>query len=322
MDDWLKNILVCPRDHFSVQIESDGLVCHAGHRYPIVAGVPLMLLPEVKQTHRAAKISLEHASLRGHMGKVTDQSITGVDEFVQHEIGATNGLAYRTLSRKLKEYPIPKLCAPQSAGGNFLDIGCNWGRWSIAASRMGYKTVGIDPNLEAILAAARVAKQLGSQVQYLVADARYLPFAERAFDFVFSYSVLQHFDKGEVLLSLSEIRRVLRVGGRSMVQMPNMFGLRSLYHQLRRRFRKAKDFEVRYWTLSEMRSAFCSSIGSGTVLVDGYFSLNPRTEDAHMLPWKCRLVFRLSDFLRDLSIKVPAITRVADSLYVISTRDK
>jgi len=98
VDDWLKNILVCPRDHFSVQIESNGLVCHAGHRYPIVAGVPLMLLPEVKQTQRAAKISLEHASLRGHMGKVTDQSIAGVDEFGQHGIGATNGLAYRTLS--------------------------------------------------------------------------------------------------------------------------------------------------------------------------------------------------------------------------------
>jgi hypothetical protein len=41
-----------------------------------------------------------------------------------------------------------------------------------------------------------------------------------------------------------------------LVQMASALGIRSLQHQLRRGFRKPKDFDVRYWTPAELLGTF------------------------------------------------------------------
>ena len=64
-----------------------------------------------------------------------------------------------------------------------------------------------------------------------MADARYLPFPESTFDVVFSYSVLQHFEKQDARVALAEAARVLTVSGTSMIQLPNAFGLRNMLNQ-------------------------------------------------------------------------------------------
>ena len=91
--------------------------------------------------------------------------------------------------------------------------------------------VGIDPSLNGVLAARRVTQQLGIDACFAVADGRYLPFRTGTFDQVFSYSVLQHLSKPDVCEILTDVARVLRPGGRSLIQMANMFGVRCLYHQ-------------------------------------------------------------------------------------------
>ena len=121
--------------------------------------------------------------------------------------------------------------------------------------------VGIDPSLKGVLAARRVSRQLGIEGHFLVADGRFLPFPDGSFSRVFSYSVLQHLSKENVQIVLPEIRRVLKTGGEAMVQLPNVFGLRSLYHEIRRGFRETRDFEVRYWTIPELKSTFSRLIG-------------------------------------------------------------
>jgi SAM-dependent methyltransferase/uncharacterized protein YbaR (Trm112 family) len=319
VNDQLLKVLVCPREHLNLRIESDELVCPVGHRYPTVDGIPIMLLAEAKPTHQVATLSLHNASSRRQISSGLNRS-NGVDVFVQKEIGATNGLAYRSLIGSLTEYPIPELRLPHGEGGYFLDVGCNWGRWSIAAAQKGYRPIGIDPNLEAILAAGRVSRQVGVDASYVVGDARHLPFANQTFSVVFSYSVLQHFAKDDVQRSLNQIRRVLRPDGKSMVQMPSMFGARCLYHQFRRGFREPRDFEVRYWRVSELRSTFSRLIGPSTVTADGYFSLNPQAAEAHLLPRRYRLVVHASDFVRRLSGRIHVLTYLADSLYVTSTK--
>ena len=45
--------------------------------------------------------------------------------------------------------------------------------------------VAIDPSLDAVLAGARVARQLGLRVAFLVADARHMPFRDHTADVVF-----------------------------------------------------------------------------------------------------------------------------------------
>jgi SAM-dependent methyltransferase len=243
-----------------------------------------------------------------------------IDPFVRNAIGATNGGFYQHLVGNLTEYPIPRLRLPAGDQRLFLEIGCNWGRWCIAAARLGYRVVGIDPSLKSIRAAIRVARQLGIEAAYIVADGRYLPFRDRSFDQAFSYSVLQHLSKQNTLFALAEIRRALRQGGGALVQMPNVFGVRCLYHQIRRGFREAHDFEVRYWRPGELLSTFTQGIGPSELSVDGYFSLNVQPSDLHLLPGRYRALVRASEGLRRVSRRMPLLAKAADSLYVSARR--
>src|SRR5204863_8472237 len=134
----------------------------------------------------------------------------------------------------LDRYPIPVLRLPDGGGRRLLDVGCSWGRWSMAAARNGYRVVGIDPSLGAVMAARRVARDLKFDASFVVGDARFLPFVQDSFDTVFSYSVIQHFSKVDAKQAIGEIARVLAHGGTTKVQMPSQLGIRCLYHQFRR----------------------------------------------------------------------------------------
>ena len=317
----LWDVLACPRDKQPLRRTADTLVCEQGHRYPIVEGVPIFLLSEVEQTHiegtRAVKIAET-----GDASSLPKFEIgpNDIDPFVRNAIGATNGGLYQHLVGNLTAYPIPNLRLPPGENKLFLEVGCNWGRWCIAAARAGYRPIGIDPSLKAIRSANRVARQLGIDVTYLVADARYLPFRDGAFDQAFSYSVLQHLSKAHARRCLTEVRHTLKVGGNALVQMPNVYGIRCLYHQMRRGFRETRDFEVRYWRPAELLTAFDADIGPSELSVDGYFSLNVQASDLRFMPPRYRALVQTSERLRKLSGAIPLLANFADSLYISSQR--
>lgn len=314
LPDWVLTTLACPRDHERLEPVDGALTCAAGHTYPIRDGIPILLLDDVEQTHEAALYALRSAGEPDPY-----ESGTGfVDAYVQEAIGATGGYLYAGLAGRLTDYPVPVLRMPEGHGGTFLDLGCSWGRWSIAAARRGYRAIGIDPSIAGVRAARRVARQLGVEACFLVADARHLPFRQGSVDAVFSYSVLQHFAKPDVRQTLVQVARVLHPNGRSLIQLPNAFGLRSMYHQLRRRMREPRSFEVRYWTVGELQRTFDECIGPSAVTVDGFFSLNAQPADLHLLSRHARAVVHASEVLRRMSLSVPALRHVADSLYIES----
>jgi len=115
-----------------------------------------------------------------------------------------------------------------------------------------------------------VARQLKVNACFLVADARFLPFKDKTFDQVFSYSVLQDFDKDDARSSFNEIGRVLKGGGCSKVQMPNAFGIRNVYQQLCMLFRAQSRFDVRYWRRAELCEAFSGAVGRPRISVDAF----------------------------------------------------
>lgn len=317
----LLEVLVCPRDKQALRQEGARLICSQGHAYAIVDGVPILLVSEAEQTHIEGTRALAVADGRDASPlRKFDLAPNEIDPFVRNAIGATNGGLYEHLVGKLTKYPIPHLRLPAGEGKLFLEIGCNWGRWCIAAARQGYRPIGIDPSLKSIRAANRVVRQLGIDAAYVVADGRFLPFREESFDQAFSYSVLQHLSKENALSTLSEIRRVLRVGAGALVQMPNVFGIRCLYHEVRRGFREARDFEVRYWRPDELRAAFTEKIGPSELTVDGYFSLNVQPTDVHLMLARYRPLVHASERLRRMSEKVPILVNIADSLYVSARR--
>ena len=305
-------------------MDGDALSCSTGHTYPYVDGIPVMLLPEETPTLGAFAQTFrrieQFVAERAWPAIESSANGQGVDPYVQDQIGATNGNLYRSLINNLPRYPIPDLPLSESQGQTLLEIGCNWGRWCISASRKGYCVIGIDPSLDAILAARRVARQLDCEIAYLVADARHLPFRPSSIDVVFSYSVLQHFYKPDVYAALVQFAQILKPAGKCLVQMPNTFGLHNLSIQVRYGFREPGYFSARYWRPAELQTAFGCTLGSARLFADGYFSLNPQSTDKDLLPRRYRLIVSLSDFLRNLSKHLPGLKYLADSLYVESVR--
>lgn len=279
----------------------------------------MFLVAEATATHRATVRSLDHAREPGpETPRRASPGEVGIDPFVQEAIVGTNGIMWKPLTGKLRAYPIPALPLPRPdrSDARFLDVGCNWGRWCIAAGRLGYAPVGIDVSLDAVRAAYRVAGQLGIDAQYLVADARHLPFRKGSFPVVFSYSVLQHFARPDALRALGEVSRVVAGHGSALIQMANRYGARSLYHQARRGFTRPVASEVRYWGPRELRSAFERAIGPAQLLADGYFSLNAQVREMDQLPLRYRCVVRASRRLCALTPRLRPLLYVADSLWV------
>lgn len=340
LDPWFLDHLVCPCDHAPLALDRDRLVCRSGHAYPVVDGVPVLLRDDVPSTIPLAEASLRRArdprtadsrapalyleSLgisEAEKQGIVDLAARGagtVDPVVSFLVGATSGYMYADLIGRLPGYPLPELRLPAGNGARLLDLGCSWGRWCLAAARKGYEVVGIDPSLGAVMAARRAARDLGLPARYLVADARFLPFAAESFDSVFSYSVLQHLAKAETRVVLGEVGRVLTPGGVSLIQMAAVFGVRSLYHQARRGFRAARAFEVRYWTPAELRRVFGDLIGPTTLSADCYFGLGLQSADAGMMSASKKLLLYVSRFLTRCSDSLRPLVLVADSLYVKS----
>jgi SAM-dependent methyltransferase/uncharacterized protein YbaR (Trm112 family) len=336
---WLLDIMACPRHHTPLSSERGALTCPAGCRFPVVDGVPVMLLEEVQQTMEdVAGTSLRQARESNTDGGLYVDSLgltdeekrgilhlastghTGIDPVVSFLVGATNGIAYRSQIGHLDEYPIPDLRLPRGDGQVVLDIGCNWGRWCVAASRKGYTVVGIDPSLGAVMAARRVARQCGVEATFIVGDARFLPLRPAAIDQVFSYSVLQHLAREDVAVIAAGIGRVLKDGGRCCVQMPTKVGLRCIYHQWRRRFRDGVGFEVRYWSLPSLRRLFSGCIGKTTFSVDCFFGIGLQFADLRFMTPALKVIVTVSEGLRLASRLVPPLVWVADSVYVWSVK--
>ncbi|MFA5909847.1 MAG: methyltransferase domain-containing protein [Vicinamibacterales bacterium] len=333
IDRWFLDHLACPRDHHAVRLDGLQLVCDGGHRYPIVEGVPVMLLDDAAATIdvlpaslTAATDAIDPTNLYLSSLSLSDDERQGIaalarqgspiDPAVTYLIAATNGLMYKHLIGRLDRYPIPHLPLPAGNGRRLLDVGCSWGRWTIAASQQGYEAVGIDPSLGAVMAARRAAAQLGRPTRYLVGDARHLPFRDATFDVVYSYSVIQHLSPPDARRSVTEMGRVLRRGGAAKVQMPTRFGLRCLYHQARRRFREPVNFEVRYWTLPELRRLFSVIDDDVRFEVDGYFGIGLQKADAPLMTPMLAAILRVSEALKASSHVVRPLVWVADSVFV------
>lgn len=336
------DILACPTDGTALAEQGDELVCASGHRFPIVQGVPVLLRDDVEQTIGIMSKSLEMARAwvkgrrddeffvdtlgvtDGERDQVRARIAAGedvVDPVVSHLVAATNGILYESLRGRLDRIPVPKLRMPAGNGQRLLDIGCNWGRWMLAAAELGYRPVGIEPSLGAVLAARRLAERRGVQIEAIVADARFLPIRPASVDAAFSYSVLQHFSKLDARRAMAQIARAVRPGGEVRIQMASATGVRSLQHIARRGFREPGEFDVRYWMPGELLSEFQRMCRDGRLEVDCYFGLGLQPTDRELYGTLGKAVLGASEALRKASAVVPALTYVADSLYLVGHND-
>ena len=171
LDPWYLENLVCPVDGGALRWEPETslLVSRIGIVYPVVDGVPVMLPPEVEPTLSGMKASRHYSEVDApwYLSSVllSDSEKEGilrliekpgeVDPVAAYLVAATNGIGYAHLVGNLKDYPIPGIRLPQGEGKTLLDVGCSWGRWSVAAARKGYTVIGMDLPFNTNLPAGR-----------------------------------------------------------------------------------------------------------------------------------------------------------------------
>ena len=102
-------------------------------------------------------------------------------------------------------------------GGELLDVPCGFGRHSIPLARAGYRVTGVDRSLVLL---AEAERRSGGGVTLVNADYRELPFEDEAFDAAINlYTSLGYLGDEEDTKVLAGIRRVLREGGRLVIEM-------------------------------------------------------------------------------------------------------
>ncbi|HLQ61501.1 MAG TPA: class I SAM-dependent methyltransferase, partial [Candidatus Acidoferrales bacterium] len=106
-----------------------------------------------------------------------------------------------------------------TAADRVLDVGCGLASLLIAlAERIPFQSpaIGIDVSDELIQQAAREVRRAGleDRITVLASRATRLPFADGAFDVVFSSHVIKHLDDQSLGQAFAEIARVLKPGGR------------------------------------------------------------------------------------------------------------
>ncbi len=95
------------------------------------------------------------------------------------------------------------------------DVGCGSGEWHAALATRGVVTVGLDLMPGMLDAARQTGIELEPRPRLIRGDAQALPFRSATFDRVLCSGVLYHVP--DCRRALSEMRRVLRPGGRAVI---------------------------------------------------------------------------------------------------------
>jgi SAM-dependent methyltransferase/uncharacterized protein YbaR (Trm112 family) len=319
IDAELLEMVRCPVSGQRLSPESGYLVTEdLTRRYPIVCGIPCLMPSSAEPTHNGyTTLVRENAADLASGAAPSEQEVA---DFINAMLIATCGNLFRGV-RLDGLYPIPDF--PEVFDrGVVLDVGSNWGRWSVGGAMRGYRMVGVDIHLKSLLAAQALSRKLlqANRPGFVLADARHMPFDSATFDGVFSYSVVQHFSKQNAAVVLREIQRVLRPGARSFVQMPNRAGARSALTLARRGFTEGREFDVRYYSIAELLSLFGSTIGPSQWSVDCFLGLNVHSRDRQLLPRSKKWIVDLASALLTMSRRFPVLGRFSDSVFINSVK--
>lgn len=190
------------------------------------------------------------------------------------------------------------------AGKDVLEVGCGSGIAVQLFAEAGANVTAVDLTPWAVATTRSRLGAFGFEANILEADGEQLPFADDAFDVVFSWGVIHH--STDMDRALSELVRVCRPGGEVVVMV---YHRRSLFYVVYRGFarflplarRLGFHFEgarageregliARHFSRAELRTKL-QAAGLGRVRVQPY------GQDAELLPLPRRLRVPITDRL-------------------------
>lgn len=116
--------------------------------------------------------------------------------------------------KQIPLYRYLAYCNERPLGRTVLDCGAGGDTPPLSLFyEYGYRTTGIESDVNQIRIAERYAAGRGQQLNILEGDMRRLPFESESFSFVYSYNSVFHMTKAEVRQSVNEMKRVLAPGG-------------------------------------------------------------------------------------------------------------
>lgn len=190
-----------------------------------------------------------------------------------------------------------------SAGGRLLEAGCGTGRILLPLARKGYDCYGIDPS-QKMLEVLEQKRPAEVRVRIAVGDIEALPFADRAFDGVYTVNVLQWLPGGYAR-SFAELCRVTKPGGRIVMDFPNAH---SLLRRLKRLFCGSRE-KHRLFSHRELVEFFAAC-------PEVHFQLVGKFSYPQIL-FRYQMVGRLAALLEKL---LPLPTTLRSKYFIVATK--
>lgn len=148
------------------------------------------------------------------------------------------------------------LACRYASGARVLDIGCGSGYGTAELAKPAAFAAGVDLSYDAVA----YAREHYPQSYFLQASAQALPFADRSFDVLTAFEVIEHLSDWEILLT--ESRRILRPDGLFLVSTPNKF-----YYSESRAQDGPNPFHTHEFEYDEFRGALLQIFPAVTILL-------------------------------------------------------
>jgi len=178
------------------EIMEGELHCHCGEWYPVIRGVPRLLLGEMRVDIPLLYPDFYHAHYQSADQRHDEKKPS--DESIEQETKERFGYEWTYFSEyeceNFEEFiePLPKGFMQGKLG---LDVGCGAGRHVYQASKLGAEMLAIDLS-QAVDAAYRNNRD-NPRGHIVQADLYHLPFRPGTFDFIYSLGVLHHLPQPE-----------------------------------------------------------------------------------------------------------------------------
>ena len=191
----LLETLRCPECRAELSFSTTLNCPDCGNSYPIINGIPRLLLPAMRDELRGERFATGHEETQAETARSFGYEWHRFPEM------------YEEWERQFLDYMQPH-AADFFPGKKILDAGCGNGRFAYYAAKYGAEVWAIDLG-QAVEVARRNTQT--RNVHVVQADLHHPPFALESFDFIYSIGVLHHLPDPEA--AFQNLLRFLKPGG-------------------------------------------------------------------------------------------------------------